>query len=414
MWSLIIGSIISLVFVIMIGSYKYISSVNISGILLKADIKIVPVSKDNKTEFIPARSWDITIHDDRAYDDFMSGTLGFMESYMKGYWSCYNLEDLFRKLEKANLHNLNIYTIPELIYLGLNRLRIKIMGFTEKAGELVGLQHYDLPHQLYETMLGPSMTYSCAYFKDTDDLDKAQVNKMDLIARKMKLKPHQKVLDIGCGWGTLAYHLVKNYKVKVVAITISKEQFQYCQEKYRHPDLTFKLMDYRNLNYTDKFDRIVSVGMFEHVTSANFDIYFTVCQRVLKPNGLFLLHTITGDKSQRPGEGNPFIMKYIFPNSQLPSLSQITQAASYKFVVEDVHNFGLYYAKTLRKWIDNFDMFTINDLLLKDNKPTLEVSFTRMWHAYLTMSQIGFDTNKIFLHQIVLSRNQDEVYEACR
>lgn len=394
-YALIIGPIVALYLYIV---YLYISKINVEEILLKADVKIV-----NHKDL--ARSYDIIIHNDKARDDFISGSLGFMESYMKGYWSCRDLEKLFQKLEEANLHQLSLYTIPQLISIGLNRLRVKIKGFTQKDGQLVGLQHYDLPRKLYETMLGSSMIYSCAYFKNVNSLHDAQRAKMELICQKIKLSPGMTVLDIGCGWGTLAYFLVVNYNVKVVAITISKEQIKYCQETFQHPNLTYKLEDYRNMN-DQIFDRIVSVGMFEHVTSINYETYFKVCEKILKPKGLFLLHTITGDKSHQPGEGNPFIMKYIFPNSQLPSLSQITQFTSYKFVIEDVQNFGLYYAKTLKKWRNNFD-----DYLQKN---TLDNSFIRMWKAYLIMSQIGFEKNRIFLHQLVLSKDQTEVYEAVR
>lgn len=385
-----------------------LSDFDVSSIFEKADVHLY-----NSSNSFNAREWDIIIYNDKAYDEFMTGSLGFMESYMKGYWSCDDLETLFRKLEQANLYELNLYTIPQLIYLGLNRLRIKITGFNETDGQLVGLQHYDLPRELYETMLGKSMTYSSAYFKGTDNLDVAQWNKMKLIAEKMNMEPGMKVLDIGCGWGSLAYFLVFNYDVKVTGITISQEQLKYCQENFQHPNLTYKLQDYRNITDTD-FDRIVSVGMFEHVTSANYETYFRICQRILKPDGLFLLHTITGDRCHHPGEGNPFIMKYIFPNSQLPSLSQITKAVSYKFIVDDVQNFGLYYGTTLSKWRENFDIDEINTKLINNGKPQLNDTFIRMWNMYLIMSQIGFETNKIFLHQLVLTKSRDKVYKASR
>ncbi len=380
------------------------TQVDIKALFLKADVKLLHAVSGL------TRDWDIKINDNKVFDYFSRGTSGFFESYVKGYWTCIDLAELLRKLEASNMYELNIQTLPQLIRLGINRLRIKIVGFTEKDGKLVGLQHYDLPLQLYEKMLGPTMNYSCAYFKNTDNLDTAQIQKMDLIARKMNLKPEMTVLDIGCGWGSLANYLVVNYKVNVVAITISEEQFKYCTEKYHNENLTFLLQDYRKLNIKKckKFNRIVSVGMFEHVTSVNYNKFFEVCQQTLKPKGLILLHTITGDKSHRPGEGNPFIMKYIFPNSQLPSLEQITKAVLYKFVVEDVQNIGLYYNKTLSKWRENFNE------LLKEKEIPLKDEFIRMWKAYLIMSQIGFERNRIFLHQLVLSRGQINVYEASR
>ncbi len=402
MWTYFVSIAISIV----ISIYVYVSRINIEEILLKAGVNIV-YEKSN------ARSYDVVMHNMKAKDYFMSGNLGFMESYMKGYWSCQDLKLLFEKLETAKLHKLELYTIPQLIFIGLYRLWIRIKGFNEKDAQLVGLQHYDLPQNMYEAMLGSTMNYSCAYFKDLDsnDLDLAQYNKMELICQKLKLFPGMTVLDIGCGWGTLAYHLVTKYHVNVTAITISKEQLKYCQEKYSHPNLTYKLQDYRNIIKdggvnTTSFDRIVSVGMFEHVTSSNYEIYFRTCMEALKPDGLFLLHTITGDESHLPGEGNRFIMKYIFPNSQLPSLSQITKALSYKFVVEDVQNFGLYYAKTLENWRRNFEDYLINN--------EMSETFIRMWTSYLIISQIGFERNRIFLHQFILSKGLNEVYKAVR
>ena len=395
-------------------AYNYmIGDVDIEKIFRKADVKILlDISYGSENEI--SREWDIIIHDDQAYNEFTRGGLGFIESYIKGYWSCDDLAELFRKLEEANLYDTNLYTIPQLLYLGLNRIWIGIKGFNVKDGELVGLQHYDLPLELYETMLGPTMTYSCGYFKNDDNLDIAQTNKFDLIARKMHLKPGQKILDIGCGWGTLACYLAVQYDVEVVGITISKEQIKYCHEKYKNKALTFKLEDYRNLEGEEEFDRIISVGMFEHVVSCNYETYFEVCKRLLKPYGLMLLHTITGDKSHSPGDGNPFIMKYIFPNSQLPSLSQITEETAYKFVVEDIQNFGLYYAKTLKEWRSNFNTDEINKKLTEAGEDILTDSFIRMWEAYLIMSQVGFERNRIYLHQLVLSRGGDAVYEAVR
>lgn len=355
----------------------------------------------------------------KVTDEFLRGSVGFSESYMKGWWTCQNLKSLLEQLNNVNLDTAKHYEIADLIQLGIRRIIVSMNGFNEDDGKLVAVQHYDLPREIYRQMLDPTMSYSCAYFTTpesdeiTDDLEQAQRNKIDLIARKMDLQPGMKVLDIGCGWGHLADHFATTYDVEVVGVTISKEQFEYCQQTYSSDQVRFELKDYRHITETE-FDRIVSVGMFEHVTSANYDVFFEVCQRVLKPKGLILLHTITGNTSHRPGEGNAFIMKYIFPNSQLPSLAQITAATSHKFVVEDAHNFGLYYAKTLEKWRENFDVDKINLQLNENNLEVMSDEFVRMWQMYLLMSQVGFESRKINLHQFVLSRGQTEVYQAIR
>ncbi len=346
-------------------------------------------------------------------EEFLKGSVGFIESYMAVKWSCKDLKQLLEKINNANLDTMKHYTIMDLIELGVRRLLIEVKGLSRSDNKLVALQHYDLPLILYSQMLDRTMSYSCGYFKDVDDLEQAQINKIELIAQKMHLKSGMKVLDIGCGWGSLAHYMAKQYDVEVVGVTISKEQYHYCEKTHNHPNLRFDIMDYRDIG-DEQFDRIVSVGMFEHVTSKNYDEFFKVCQRSLKPTGLILLHTITGNKSHRPGEGNAFISKYIFPNSQLPSLMQITEAVSYKFIVEDVHSFGLYYAKTLEKWRSNFDIVEINRHLRENDLDELSIEFIRMWEAYLIMSQIGFESRKINLHQFVLSRGLTEVYEAVR
>lgn len=348
----------------------------------------------------------------KVMDEFLKGSIGFMESYMAGWWSCNDLKGLLEKLNNANLDTAKQFTPLDFIELGIKRMVVEIKGFSRVDNELVALQHYDLPLTLYKEMLDPTMSYSCGYFKNTDNLEDAQLNKINLIINKMHLEPGMKVLDIGCGWGSLAHNISKQYNVEVIGVTISKEQYHYCCEEYTQSNLYFELSDYRDIE--GKFDRIVSVGMFEHVTSKNYSEFFDVCQRLLKPKGLILLHTITGNKSHRPGEGNAFITKYIFPNSQLPSLSQIMEASSHKFITEDVHNFGLYYAKTLEQWYKNFDIDIINQKLAINGKDELTPEFIRMWRAYLLISQIGFESRKINLHQFVLSRGQTEVYDAVR
>ena len=214
----------------------------------------------------------------------------------------------------------------------------------------VGEKHYDLGNDLFVPMLGKSMTYSCGYWKKTDNFNSAQEAKMDLICRKLDLKRGQKVLDIGCGWGSFAKYAAENYGVEVTGITVSKEQLEFAENLCQGLPVKFRLMDYRKLN--EKFDHIVSVGMIEHVGVKNYRTYMKVAKRCLKENGLFLLHTIGGLKSGNTTD--PWINKYIFPNGMIPSLKQLARSVEGLFVVEDLHNFGADYDKTLMAWHKNF------------------------------------------------------------
>lgn len=269
----------------------------------------------------------------------------------------------------------------------------------------VGEKHYDTGNDLFVAMLGPSMTYSCGYFKDTENLDEAEDAKLDLICRKLNLQPGQKVLDIGCGWGSFARHAAKNYGVKVVGVTVSKEQKKLAEELCAGLDVEFRLQDYREVN--DKFDHIVSIGMIEHVGSKNYRTYMEVARKCLKDNGLFLLHTIGSLKSG--SNTDPWIEKYIFPNGSLPSLKQLTTAVEGLFVIEDVHNFGAYYDKTLMAWHKNF----IN--AWPELKNNYDERFYRMWHYYLLCCAGAFRARSIQLWQLALSpKGVPGVYKSIR
>ena len=239
------------------------------------------------------------------------------------------------------------------------------------------------------------MNYSCAYWRYAQDLDQAQIDKMDLICRKLHLKPGMKVLEIGCGWGGFAKYAAENYEVNVYGITISKEQEQYAKESCKDLDVSFELKDYRELN--TQYDRIVSIGMFEHVGYKNYKQYMEVAHRCLKEDGLFLLHTIGRNSSARATE--PWINKYIFPNGMTPSAKQISAASESLFVIEDWHSFGQDYDKTLMAWHENFQ----NNLSkLKDS---YDERFQRMWRYYLLMCAGSFRARRNQLWQLVLTKN---------
>ncbi len=221
---------------------------------------------------------------------------------------------------------------------------------SQKRAWIVGKEHYDLGNDLFSRMLDPYMQYSCAYWKEAQTLEAAQQAKLRLICEKLQLQPGMRVLDIGCGWGGLAYFMAKNYGVSVTGVTISAEQQKMAQSRCEGLDVTILLKDYRDLK--DQFDRVVSVGMFEHVGPKNYATYFEVVDRNLKPEGLFLLHTIGAKISDN--NVDPWIDKYIFPNGCLPSVRQIATASEPHFIMEDWHNFGTDYDTTLMAWHERF------------------------------------------------------------
>jgi cyclopropane-fatty-acyl-phospholipid synthase len=248
---------------------------------------------------------------------------------------------------------------------------------------------------LFRPMLGRTMAYTCGYWKDANNLDEAQDAKFDLICRKLGLKKGMTLLDIGCGWGELLLHAQKQYGAKVTGITISKEHLAY-MEKY-HTNLEVLEIDYRKLKGR-KFDRIASVGMFEHVGPKNYTDYFKSVSNMLEEDGLHLLHTISTDKNTHHA-GDAWISKYIFPGGQLPSTKQIGKSIDGVFLLEDWQNFGIYYDKTLMAWMHNFDN------AWPDLKDKYGERFYRMWRFYLLICAGMFRNRRTNLWQIVLSKN---------
>jgi cyclopropane-fatty-acyl-phospholipid synthase len=272
---------------------------------------------------------------------------------------------------------------------------------TDKSLEVAEI-HYDLGNDLYIAMLGSTMNYTCAYWKeDTKTLDEAQINKMDLIACKLKLKPGMTVLDIGCGFGTMAKYLCENYKVSVVGYTISKEQVTYAREQCKGlPDIEFILEDYRNAEGV--FDRVYSIGFFEHVGVHNYREYFEVVHRCLKDDGIHLLHTI-GLRDNRHSKTHQWVNTYIFPGGELPYPEDIFTYSSGLFMCEDLHNIGYAYSLTLRAWLKNFEANWENNLKPKYNT-MVNGQFYRMWIIYLSYAIAAFETRRFNLYQVVQSK----------
>lgn len=335
--------------------------------------------------------WDIQVRNPCFYRRlFQEGLIGLGESYMEGWWECERLDLLFTRLVEAQLGE----KMPKQLSILLSLIWARIVNRqSRQRAWIVGEEHYDLGNDLFEVMLDSRMQYSCAYWKKADGLEDAQEAKLDLICRKLAIEPGMKLLDIGCGWGGLAEYAASRYGASVVGITISKAQHQLARERCQGLDVEIRLQDYRDLN--QKFDRVVSVGMFEHVGPRNYDNFFRVVKQALSESGLFLLHTIGSLKTDLTV--NPWIEKYIFPNGCLPSMLQITRSSEDLFVIEDWHNFGADYDHTLVEWEKRF---TAGWSDLREN---YSESFYRMFRYYLLSCAGGFRARDLQLWQILFS-----------
>ena len=348
------------------------------------------------------RPWDIQVHDNRFYQRVLAqGSLGLGESYMDKWWDCEKLDEFFYKVLKADLSRK--VKVKGVLY---DVLKAKVINMQSKGRAFeVGEKHYDIGNELYQHMLDKQMVYTCGYWRNANNLNDAQEAKLELTCKKLNLKPGMKVLDIGCGWGSFAKYAAEKYKVKVVGITISKEQVELGNALCTGLPVEIRLQDYRDLN--EKFDRVVSLGMFEHVGPKNYRTYMKVVNKYLKDDGLFLLHTIGTNTSK--GGTDRWINKYIFPNGVLPSVKQIAKASERLFVLEDWHNFGADYEKTLMAWHYNFEK---NWNKIKEN---YDERFKRMWNYYLLSCAGAFRAEKYRLWQIVFSKSGVEGgYESVR
>lgn len=338
-----------------------------------------------------SRPWDLQINAPRVLERIAShGSLGLGEAYMDGDWEADELDGFFTRVLRARLDR---EVRPLRMLLPVLRQRVFNHQNGRRAWQ-VGKAHYDLGNDFYQAMLGPSMAYSCGYWKNAGTLDQAQEAKLDLVCQKLRLAPGMRVLDIGCGWGAFMAHAARHYGVKCVGITISKQQAEFT--RHRHPGLPleFRLQDYRDLQ--GRFDRIVSIGMFEHVGKRNYRTFMRVARRCLTDDGLFLLHTI--GKNERGGATEPWIEKYIFPNAELPAIGHISDAADGLFVTEDLHNFGADYDKTLMAWHANFEAAWPRFADMFGER------FHRQWRYYLLSSAGAFRARDVQVWQWLLSK----------
>ncbi|MBV9159536.1 MAG: class I SAM-dependent methyltransferase [Candidatus Kaiserbacteria bacterium] len=341
-------------------------------------------------------------------------SLGLGRAYMDGDFECDDLVEMLARMINASLKRKQaklrksprwkwVFTLPHTLPDAMIWLKLKTTNQQDIVRAQRVAHHYNVGNTLYRIMLGASMAYSCGYWPGAHNLDDAQFAKYRHICKKSGLKAGMRVLEIGGGWGGLAAYAIENFGVEVVMVTISKEQHDYVREKYAKlieaGKLTVLLEDYRKIpeRYPDEhFDRIFSVGMFEHVGPDNYEEYMRIAWLVLKRGGKFLLHTIVGS-----GHGpDPFLWYYIFPGGVLPTEGQITEAARTYFVIEHMENFGYDYYKTTIAWRENFRAGW--QQLLESGK--YDERFRRMWEHYLASCAAVFRERRVQLQQWMLSK----------
>lgn len=352
--------------------------------------KLLAQAKINVNGSAPA---DIQVHDPRVYREvFFNKSLALGESYMKGWWDCEKLDEMLTRVLIAKVHK----EAGQKLTHKWQHIVSCIANMQSKArASIVAEKHYNLDNDLFFHFLDPYRQYSCAYFAGTDDLEQAQRNKLDLICRKLALTSEDHLLDIGSGWGGLAKFAAEQYGCQVTGINISTAQRESSENFCQGLPIRFEGHDYRDIRQT--FSKIASVGMFEHVGWKNYRTYFETAHRCLQDDGIFLLHTI-GKNHTTKGKNDPWLDKYIFPNSTIPSISQISKALEGLFVVEDWHNIGPHYDKTLMAWYRNF-MKAWPSL-----QKNYDEQFKRMWTYYLLSCAAAFRARQTQCWQIVLTK----------
>ncbi len=346
--------------------------------------------------------WDIQVHNEALYDRILrDGELGMGESYMDGWWDCQALDQLTDRVFRGQLHNFFQNNWKNSLHL----LKARYINLQKNhRAYKVGHLHYDVGNDLYKDMLDSRMAYTCGYWGNgARNLDEAQEAKLDLVARKIELEPGMKVLDLGCGWGCFAKYAAEKYGAEVTGVTVSREQVNLGNQMCENLPVKILLEDYKNV--TGQYDRVISIGIMEHVGYKNYRTYMETADRCLKDDGIALIHTIGGNRSKTTA--NNWYTTYIFPNSALPSIAQLGAAMEDLFVMEDWHNFGPDYDKTLMAWHDNFERSW------HKHKQNYDERFYRMWNFYLLTSAGAFRARTNQLWQIVMTK-PGTAQPACR
>jgi cyclopropane-fatty-acyl-phospholipid synthase len=336
--------------------------------------------------------WDPQIHNQDLFHRILhDSSLGLGEAYMDGWWVCDSVDGFIYRVLQADL-GARVKKNAALVFHVI-KARLFNRQSSTRAFE-VGIMHYDLGNDLYIAMLDKRLNYTCAYWKNSHNLDDAQEAKLELVCRKVNVKPGMRILELGCGWGSFAKYAAEKYGASVLGVTVSKEQVALGTERCKGLPVDLRLLDYREVQGT--FDAVISIGVMEHVGYKNYSDYIQVVDRCLKPGGIAFIHTIGGNHSRTSGE--PWLDRYIFPNGMLPSIAQLSKAMEDRFVLEDLHNFGPDYDRTLLAWCDNFE----------NAWPSLKSKygerFYRMWRYYLLSCAGGFRARNQQLWQIVFTR----------
>jgi cyclopropane-fatty-acyl-phospholipid synthase len=346
------------------------------------------------------RPWDIQVNEGRFYRRVLRGSLGLGESYIDGDWDCRSLDELFRRVLAAGRAR------SPLIRFGraFKELRARLSNLqTRPRSMAVADEHYNLDHRMYALFLGPWNQYTCCFFDGTDDLEQAEINKLEMLCDKLEIGRGDRVLDIGCGWGGFAKYAASTRGCQVTGISLSREQIRYARDYTRGLPVTIHQLDYRDLPQSGlgPFDKIVIVGMLEHVGYKNYRELLHIVHRMLAADGLFLLHTI--GNCERTRLVDPWIEKYIFRNSMAPSMSQLAQAAEGRLVIEDWENYGHDYVPTLQAWYDRFNA-SWDAIRALDTDPPFDDRFRRMWNYYLMTCKAAFAVEDLHLWQLVMTR----------
>ncbi len=358
---------------------------SIQKILARADIQINGY-----------RPFDIQVKNEKIFKRLIRyGKIALGESYMDGWWECPEIDQLVKRLAQGAVRQ--DLTTKLSLFLAYLKATLTDQGSREKAK--VGSKHYDFGNDLFKAMLDKRMVYSCANWENSSNLDQAQEEKLERICRALGLEPEMKILDIGCGWGSFVRYAAEKNGVQAIGICLSRKQLELGKELCKGLPIELKYQDYRDLQNNEKFDRIISIEMFEHVGLKNFRNFMKIVHSSLKDDGLFLLRTIARNDTVSNCD-HPWIDKYIFPNSHYPSVKQIGEAVEGFFTLENWENFAKDYSKTLAAWYANFLGGWDH---LKEN---YDERFFRMWKFYLLSCKGLFDSGFTQLWQILFSKSK--------
>ncbi len=351
--------------------------------------------------------WDISVHNPGGYVRvFRDKNLGLGESYMEGWWDSRKLDEFFCRVLSTNLSRDIKGSFRHMLYY--------LPGFlfnlqTKARARIISAHHYNLGNELFFSFLDPYNQYSCGFFDNTDDLNTAQMKKLKIISDKLELKKEDHLLDIGCGWGGLAKFASEQTGCRVTGVNISENQLNFAEKFCANLPVNFINTDYRSIK--GNFSKIVSVGMFEHAGQKNYRIFMKTVHRCLKDNGIYLLHTIGSNISSSGCD--PWITRYIFPNGKLPSIKQIAGSAERLFIIEDIHNIGPHYDRTLTAWNNNFQQAWPQ--LKEKNEKKYDEKFKRMWEYYLLSCAGAFRARDIQTWQILMTKYRTGTRQpACR